>query len=82
VKSFGATFDRVRVGIGRPPQGVEVADYVLQWMTTDELQEFKEPIERASDAIELIVTKGIEPAMNRFNARTIEPVAGSSGEEK
>lgn len=83
VRFFGSAFDRVKVGIGRPPQGVAVADYVLQRMTAYELQEFQEPIERASHAVECIVTEGVESAMNRFNARSVEPaVAISSREEK
>jgi peptidyl-tRNA hydrolase, PTH1 family len=81
VSFCGAVFDRVRVGIGRPPESMDVAEYVLQRMTADELQEFEEPIERASDAIECIVTEGIERAMNRFNARNVESEVASSSRE-
>lgn len=81
--SFGPDFHRVKVGIGRPPQGVGVTEYVLQQMTDDELREFEGPIERASDAIECMVTEGLERAMNRFNARHEEPtVAIPSREEQ
>ena len=83
VRFFGTAFDRVKVGIGRPPQGVEVADYVLHRMAAEQLQEFEEPIERASDAVECIVAEGIERAMNRFNAPPVESaVAISPREEK
>ena len=73
IESFGPDFDRVRVGIGRPPQGTEVPDFVLQPMSSQELQEFEEPIDRASDAVEQIVREGITPAMNRFNSSPTEP---------
>jgi PTH1 family peptidyl-tRNA hydrolase len=82
VSFFGAAFDRVKIGIGRPPDGVDIADFVLQPMTADELQAFDEPIERASDAVECIVTEGIERAMNRFNARNVEAMVASSRREE
>lgn len=82
VNIFGAAFDRVKVGIGRPAQGVEAADYVLQQMTDDELQEFEEPIERASDAVECVVTEGLERAMNLFNARRAESLVTISAREE
>ena len=82
VRFFGTTFDRVKVGIGRPPQDTEVADFVLQAISADELQEFQEPIERASDAVECIVTEGIEQAMNRFNIRNVELTMASSSREE
>jgi PTH1 family peptidyl-tRNA hydrolase len=59
-----------------------VADFVLQAMSADELQEFQEPIERASDAVECIVTEGIEQAMNRFNIRNVELTMASSSREE
>jgi PTH1 family peptidyl-tRNA hydrolase len=79
---FGTAFDRVKIGIGRPQQGVEAADYVLQPMTDAELQEFEESIERASDAVECIVTEGLQRAMNRFNARPVEPLAATPSREE
>lgn len=81
VDVLGPMFDRLKVGIGRPLDGVEAADYVLQPLTADELQEFEEPIERASDAVECIVTEGVERAMNRFNARTEQTVVAMSSRE-
>jgi hypothetical protein len=51
-------------------------------MSADELQEFQEPIERASDAVECIVTEGIEQAMNRFNIRNVELTMASSSREE
>lgn len=82
ISIYGPVFDRVKVGIGRPPLDVDVADYVLEPMTPDELQEFEEPIQRASDAVECIIADGIEGAMNRFNVRQTEtPVASCSREE-
>lgn len=62
-------FVRIRIGIGRPPQGRDAIGYVLQPLGRDELQNFDAAIQRAADAAEGIVESGVERAMNRFNQR-------------
>lgn len=69
VARFGGGFARVRIGIGRPSDESDVADYVLRPMGKSEADLFEEPIERAGDAIECVLSDGIEVAMNRFNGR-------------
>src|SRR5215217_1146770 len=61
----GNDFVRVRVGIGRPPAGVTVTDYVLSRMDSG----VKDSIPRAADAVEFLLEHGPEAAMNRFNVR-------------
>jgi peptidyl-tRNA hydrolase, PTH1 family len=63
----GNDFVRVRIGIGRPPAGVTVTDYVLSHM--DPI--VKDAIPKAADAVEFLVEHGPEAAMNRFNVRTL-----------
>jgi PTH1 family peptidyl-tRNA hydrolase len=63
---LGNDFVRVRIGIGRPPAGVTVTDYVLSRMDPV----VKEAIPNAADAVEFVVEHGPEAAMNRFNVRT------------
>jgi len=58
-------FVRVRIGIGRPPIGVTVTDYVLSRMDSA----VKDAITTAADAVEFVVENGPEAAMNRFNTR-------------
>ncbi len=62
---MGNEFVRVRIGIGRPPFGVTVTDYVLSRMDSA----VKDVIPTAADAVEFVVEHGPEAAMNRFNAR-------------
>jgi PTH1 family peptidyl-tRNA hydrolase len=62
---MGNEFVRVRIGIGRPPVGVTVTDYVLSRMDSA----VKDVIPTAADAVEFVVEHGPEAAMNRFNAR-------------
>ncbi|MGD9763108.1 MAG: aminoacyl-tRNA hydrolase [Candidatus Binatia bacterium] len=60
-------FTRLRIGIGRPPAGVDPADFVLSAPTEEELAEFRMGIERAGDAVECIVAESVPATMNRFN---------------
>jgi len=62
---LGDEFVRVRIGIGRPPVGVTVTDYVLSRMDSV----VKDAIPTAADAVEFVVENGPEAAMNRFNVR-------------
>lgn len=63
-------FVRARVGVGRPPPGFkgDVADFVLQNFDTMEGVELPEVIDRACAAVEAVVAKGAQAAMNALNA--------------
>ena len=67
IQNVGPDFVRVRVGIGRPPEGarISVTDFVLGRMDSP----VKEAIPVAADAVEFLVENGPEAAMNRFNVR-------------
>ncbi len=65
IQNIGNDFVRVRIGIGRPPAGMSVTDYVLSRMDPD----VKDAIPTAADAVEFVIEHGPEAAMNRFNVR-------------
>jgi PTH1 family peptidyl-tRNA hydrolase len=69
VATFGSDFDRVRIGVGRPPSTQDAAEYVLESLTEEILQVMGDAVERASDAVECLLTQGLQQAMNRFNVR-------------
>lgn len=60
-------FIRVRVGIGRPKGRAGAVDHVLDGFSSGERKELPFILERAADAVEAIVSEGVEQAMNRFN---------------
>jgi len=60
-------FQRVRIGVGKPTSKEQGADHVLSRFSKRERTEIDTTLELAADAVELIATDGIEPAMNRFN---------------
>jgi PTH1 family peptidyl-tRNA hydrolase len=70
VECFGRDFDRVRVGVGRPTAGVAPAEYVLAELDRDVRDAFGDVVARGSDALECLLTEGLERAMSRFNSRT------------
>ncbi|HEV2094659.1 MAG TPA: aminoacyl-tRNA hydrolase [Rubrobacter sp.] len=67
IQNVGPDFVRVRIGIGRPPEGARmtVTDFVLGRMDSA----VKDALPRAADAVEFVVENGPEAAMNRFNVR-------------
>jgi PTH1 family peptidyl-tRNA hydrolase len=60
-------FYRVRCGIGRPPGRQDVADFVLSDYATVERKELPFHVVDAADAVECLVTEGLEKTQQRFN---------------
>lgn len=64
----GNDFQRVRVGIGRPPGHKSGAAFVLENFNNVERKEVPTILEQAADATELLVAQGLEPAQNTVHA--------------
>lgn len=60
-------FYRVRFGIGRPPGRMDPADFVLRDFSGTERQDLDVHLERAADAVEVLVAEGLERAQNAYN---------------
>lgn len=65
-------FPRVRIGIGRPPAGVDPAEFVLERPSSAERAALEAAAVRAVEGIELWVRDGIQAAMRHCNARSAE----------
>jgi PTH1 family peptidyl-tRNA hydrolase len=74
VERLGHEFARVRVGIGRPPDGVASPAHVLAPIAAAERPLLAAAVVRAGEAVERILSEGVAAAMNRFNARPAGPV--------
>jgi len=61
-------FHRVRVGIGRPPGRQEVADFVLSDYSSAERKVLPFVVDTAADAVESLVSDGLEKTQQRFNS--------------
>src|SRR6476620_12165631 len=62
-------FQRVRIGIGRPPGRREGAAFVLRSLTNAEWREVPTICEPPADATELLVSQGLEPGERAVHAR-------------
>ncbi|MDQ1512099.1 MAG: peptidyl-tRNA hydrolase, family [Actinomycetota bacterium] len=69
-------FVRVRIGVGKPPSKERGANHVLSGFSKRDREQIAVTLEEAADAVELILTDGVEAAMNRYNGRS----ATGSGE--
>ena len=70
--SLGETeYSRLRMGVGRPPAGGDVTRYVLSCFNAAERAQLQEYTEKATDALELLVQKGPQEAMNLYNNRDL-----------
>ena len=61
-------FQRVRIGVGRPPGRKDPAAFVLESFNTAERPEVPTVCEQAADATELLIAHGLEPAQNTVHA--------------
>ncbi|CAM4249196.1 aminoacyl-tRNA hydrolase [Lederbergia lenta] len=62
-------FNRIRIGIDRPPLGMKVPDYVLGKFGKDEWQEMQPVIQTCADACEKWINTPFIEVMNQFNAK-------------
>lgn len=61
-------FDRVRIGIGRPPGRQDAADFVLSNFNSSEREVLPHVLAHVCDAVDMIATEGILAAQQRFNS--------------
>jgi PTH1 family peptidyl-tRNA hydrolase len=61
---------RARFGIGRPPGRMDPADFVLRRFSGSERTEADLAVDLCADAVEALLSEGLEPAQNRFHALT------------
>lgn len=60
-------FPRIKVGVGEKPARMDLADYVLGRFSKEEQPLIRESVDKASDAVALMLREDISAAMNKFN---------------
>ena len=60
-------FNRIRVGVNRPPAGMKVADYVLSKFSKEEQVIMNDAIDQSVKAVEAALSKPFLEVMNQFN---------------
>jgi peptidyl-tRNA hydrolase, PTH1 family len=73
---IGPDFLRLKLGIGRPPEGWAVESWVLSQFAEAEWEALQQLVERAAEATEMLLQEGLEAAMNRYNRLAVKTEAG------
>lgn len=60
-------YARLRIGVGKKPDGVDLSDWVLGPMPEEDEDVVVALLPELTQAVEVWVAEGVEPAMNRFN---------------
>ena len=60
-------FPRLRIGIDRPEEKIELKEYVLGEFTFREKKVIEEAINRASQAVGMVIRQGIDETMKHYN---------------
>jgi len=69
---IGDDYPRLRVGVGGADAGTDLAAYVLSPFPDTEKPMVERVVEKAVDAVEVAVSEGVGPAMNRFNGVVVD----------
>ena len=60
-------FVRIRVGVGEQEAGKSLKDHVLERMDSGDRRALAEAAARAADALECVLVRGVDVAMNQYN---------------
>lgn len=60
-------FPRIRVGIGPKPPQMDIVQYVMSNIAVDQEQVMFDALNKAADAVEIILEETLDIAMNRLN---------------
>jgi peptidyl-tRNA hydrolase, PTH1 family len=60
-------FYRVKLGLGRPPADLVPEEYVLKPFRQEELEDAAALVEKAVQAVKVLVAEGLAAAQNQFH---------------
>jgi len=69
-------FVRVRIGIGRGADGIDLVKHVLDHFGAEERLVMNEVVREAAGAVVSILSSGVDRAMNEYNAKCIGKAGG------
>lgn len=65
-------FTRIRIGIGRPPEGIPVNDYVLSEFVKEEREAIRLIADDIVEAAKVSLFESPEMAMNKYNKKIVQ----------
>ena len=75
-------FPRIRIGVGAKPKDWDLADYVLSRFKDEEQASIRQALKDASDACRMIISSGMEAAMNKYNKKKVSNGQNGQKEDK
>ena len=60
-------FPRVRIGVSKPRQGQDLADFVLSRFRKEEADDIQGGLEKAAKAVDCMIRENLDLAMNKYN---------------
>ncbi len=72
IAALETDFVRVRIGIGRPPAGLDPVAFVLAPFTDEERDALQQALVRAADGVETLLRDGVDAAMDACNRPPVE----------
>lgn len=61
-------FPRIKIAVGKKPEYMDLANFVLSGFTEKEAEVISEEIKLAADSIETMIESSIDMSMNKFNS--------------
>ena len=65
--AIGNQYARVRIGIGRPPGRMDVADYVLQQLYKQQAEDWQATCAVGAEIVEYTLREGLDKAMQKYH---------------
>ncbi|MCR5202970.1 MAG: aminoacyl-tRNA hydrolase [Lachnospiraceae bacterium] len=68
IKKLGTDeFTRIRIGVGKKPDGYDLANFVLSRFKKEDEDDIRQALDNACGATREIITNGVSSAMNKYN---------------
>lgn len=73
-------FPRLRIGVGSPAAGIDLADFVLEPLSGAAWDDMEAVVAAAAEVVEVTISRGLAAAMDAFNRDPAPPAGPGAGE--
>lgn len=74
-------YDRLKIGVDRPPDFMTTEAYVLQAFSIEEKGLLDKVLDKGAEGLRYWLTEGCVPAMNKFNSTDLRPLPPAENNE-